>query len=185
VTAKIAIGVAAVALASGAGYEGVTVVNGPATSPRPAKAAPAAVVRATPQPADVRTTPVFTKARPIAGKPDHVRGRSATAPGHTKTLPKARGRSATAPGHTKAQPIAKSNSEVAPGRTNALPKPKGKSAAAPGHTKTKPKPKPKPEATKKAKPVVPKPEPVRGKIAVPPGQVDPVVDVDTNAKKTR
>jgi hypothetical protein len=74
---------------------------------------------------------------------------------------------------------------VAPGRTNALPEPNGKSGAAPGQTKTEPKPKPKPEATKKAKPVVAKREPVRGRIAVPPGQVDRVVDVDTKAKKTR
>ena len=44
VTAKIAIGVAAVALAGGAGYEGVKVVHDPATPARPAKAAPAVVI---------------------------------------------------------------------------------------------------------------------------------------------
>jgi hypothetical protein len=184
VTAKIAIGVAAVALAGGAGYEGVKVVNGPATPTRPAKAAPAtpaAVVPVAQQPAaDVRTKPVVANGKPIAGKPGRLKdrslkGKSATAPGHTKTQPKTQGRSATAPGHTKATQEPKGKSEVAPGRTNALAEPKAK--VVPGQMKPKPKP--------KKQPVVTRPEPVRGKIGIPPGQADPVVDVDTKGKKPR
>jgi RNA polymerase sigma factor (sigma-70 family) len=97
VAAKVAIVVAAVAVAGGAGYEGVKAVRDPATPPRPAKAAPAAVVPATPPPAIVRAKPRVAKAKPLAKKPDRikparakapVKGRSATAPGHTKTVPK-------------------------------------------------------------------------------------------------
>ena len=128
VTAKIAIGLAAVAVAGGAGYEGVKAVSEPAAPARPAKAAPAAVVPAAQPPAIVRATPRVVKAKPAAaGKPDRtrperaklppVRGRSATAPGQLKTVPKppqagpkpkatpppraARGKSATAPGRLR------------------------------------------------------------------------------------
>lgn len=114
VTAKLAIGLAAVAVAGGAGYEGVQAVRDPATPARPAKAAPAAVVPTAQPPAIVRAKPKVAKvraakAKPIAKKPDRVkparakaplRGRSATAPGHTKTTPQPkawpRGKSATA-----------------------------------------------------------------------------------------
>jgi len=44
------------------------------------------------------------------------RGRSSTAPGHTKTTPSSRGRSTTAPGHTKTIPSG-SHRKVPPGRT--------------------------------------------------------------------
>jgi len=128
VTAKIAIGLAAVAVAGGAGYEGVKAVRDPATSARPAKAAPAAVVPAAQPPAVVRGKSAVSKAKlkPNAVKPDRikqarakepVRGRSATAPGQMKTVPKppqagpkpkavpppraARGKSATAPGRVR------------------------------------------------------------------------------------
>ena len=128
VTAKLAIGLAAVAVAGGAGYEGVKAVRDPATPTRPAKAAPAAVVPATPLPGSRRATPKVAKAKGIAGKPDRVKpaqaatpvkGRSATAPGRLKTVPKpkaalppgsrgrgpafapARGKSATAPSRVR------------------------------------------------------------------------------------
>jgi RNA polymerase sigma factor (sigma-70 family) len=190
VTAKIAIGVAAVALAGGAGYEGVKVVNGPATPPaRPAQALPAAVVPVVAQPAIERADPGVAKAPPaVAKKPAVKKSKPARKPHPVKPAQAhvpAKGRSASAPGQTKEAPTPRGKSDVTPGRTNALPEPKGKSATAPGQTKTEPKPKPKPKATKKAKPVVVKREPVRGRIAVPPGRVDPVVDVDTKAKKTR
>jgi RNA polymerase sigma factor (sigma-70 family) len=192
VTAKIAIGVAAVALAGGAGYEGVKVVNGPATPPaRPAQALPAAVVPVVAQPAIERADPGVAQATPAVVKTKSVGKKTTKAAKKAHPVKPAqahvpvKGRSASAPGQTEEAPASRGKSEVAPGRTNALPEPKGKSTAAPGQTKTEPKAKPKPEATKKAKPVVAKPEPVRGKIAVPPGQADPVVDVDTKAKKTR
>ena len=118
IAAKIAVGVAAVAVASGAGYEGVKIAREPATPKVPAKAAPATVVPAA-TPVLVRIEPTVVRAKPIAGKPARVkpkpvrakalvRGKSASAPGHTKTKTKTnatpeRGKSATAPGHTKTE----------------------------------------------------------------------------------
>ena len=95
VTAKIAIGFAAVAVASGAGYEGVKAVHDPATPPRSAKSVPAAVPPAALPRIVVRTPPGLanekpsvTRVNPNAARPQvPVKGRSATAPGHTKTLP--------------------------------------------------------------------------------------------------
>jgi RNA polymerase sigma factor (sigma-70 family) len=177
IAAKIAVGVAAVAVASGAGYEGVKIVREPATPERPAKAAPATIVRAAP-PGLVRAEPTVVRAKPIAGKPARVKparvtparvkparakalvkGRSATAPGHTKTETRAtpqRGKSATAPGHTKTE-------------TKATPQ-RGKSAIAPGNTNAAP------ARTAAPKPARAKPKPVRGKSAAAPGQVRKVVE---------
>ena len=196
VTAKIAIGVAAVALAGGAGYEGVKVANGPATPPtRAAHAVPVAVVPAVAQPAIELASPGVPQAAPAAIKKTSAGTKKTKAgkkPHPVKPLHAnvpAKGRSASAPGQTKEASTARGKSEVAPGRTNALQEPKLKSAAAPGQAKPKPTPKPKPEAKKKAEPVVAKTEPARGRIAIPPaippGQVDPVVDVDPKAKKPR
>lgn len=100
VGAKIAIGLATVAVAGGAGYEGVKAVREPA---RPAKATPAVVP----------ATQSVVKATPVAnGKaPKGERGRSATAPGRTKppkaTPPAVRGKSADAPGRLWSAPRAK------------------------------------------------------------------------------
>ena len=149
VTAKIAIGLAAVAVAGGAGYEGAQTVRKPATPTGPTRATPAAVVPAVARPAMVRVEPGVARATPavvtrrhpgkqkLAKKPHPVKPAHATVP--------LQGRSATAPGHTKAAS-----------------EPSGKSAAAPGHTKTTTKPKTKPKAkllpkpAKKAKPVAAK-----------------------------
>jgi RNA polymerase sigma factor (sigma-70 family) len=146
VTAKIAIGLAAVAVAGGAGYEGVKAVREPATPARPAKAAPAAVVPGTVVPGAVvpaglspsalRTPPGLAK-KPSVGKVKPVKparaksplkGRSATAPGRTKTLlepkavPKPRGSGGLGP----AIAPARGKSATAPGRVRPIggPKPK-------------------------------------------------------------
>ena len=142
VTAKIAIGLAAVAVAGGAGYEGVKAVHDPATPARPAKVVPAAVVPAAQPPAVFRAKPRVVKTKPIAGRVKPVRakapvkGRSAAAPGHTKTRPKpetaqqskgsgelgpaiapVRGKSATAPGRVRPVGAAKPQKQAALTRT--------------------------------------------------------------------
>ncbi len=179
VTAKIAIGVAAVALAGGAGYEGVKVVRDTATPAPTAQAAapPPAVVPVVAQPAIVVDEPEVSKATPVVVK-RKVAGKKAKP---TK----------------KAHPVKQAQAEVpvrgratAPGQTKAKPESPGKSAVAPGKTKSKAKKpkkpkKPKPEVKEKAKPARVKPEPARGGIAVPPGQADPLVDLDKKPKKPR
>lgn len=191
VTAKIAIGVAAVALASGAGYEGVKVVTEPTTpAARPAHSVPAAVVPAVAQPAVERADPGVAKATPAVAKktPAGKKSKLAKKPHRVKPVQAktVRGRSATASGQTKETTKPRGKSEVAPGRTNALPEPKGKSAAAPpGQTRTKAKQKSKPEPKKKTEPAAAKPEPARGRIDTPPAQVDPVAAVDAKTRKPR
>ena len=159
--AKVAVGIAAVAVAGGAGYEGVKVVRGPASPDRPAKAAPAAAVPAA-QRAAVHDGPIVTKAIPIADKRALVKtapvkparveplrpttpgqGRSASAPGRTKTTTKAaptRGRSATAPGRVKTAPAGKATPKAARAQPKAA-QIRGKSASAPGQTLRPVKPK--------------------------------------------
>ena len=186
IAAKIAIGVAAVAVASGAGYQGVQAVHKPATPVGPTQAVPAAVVPAVARPAIVRADPRVAKATPAVGKkravgkkskpakkPHPVKAGRATAP--------VKGHSSTAPGQTKRSQTPGAKSEVAPGQTNALAEPKGKSTAAPGQTKTKPKP----AAKKKADQAATKTKLVRGKTVTPAGQGDRPVDVEPNAKKQR
>jgi RNA polymerase sigma factor (sigma-70 family) len=176
VSAKIAVGLAAVAVAGGAGYEGVKAVQEPA---RPA--APVAKIVAAPVPqgrkplaAVVAATPSVANPKPVvATKPDRAkvakpakteRGRSATAPGHTKTT-------------TRATPTKQRPPDPKP-KLAAVPKAKAKVKAKPAQV-----PKTKPAAKTKAKLVrVPKPkkpvqaatpavEPVQGKSAVAPGQL--------------
>jgi RNA polymerase sigma factor (sigma-70 family) len=186
VTAKIAIGIAAVAVASGAGYEGVKAVH-LATPARDAKTTPAAVVPAASlQATIVRANPRFASAKAIAEMPDRGKPAWANAP--------AKGRSATAPGHTKTSLIPpratpeRGRLKTAP----VTPAPvKGKSAAAPGQTKTVPnavsnavpnavaKTKPKPTAMHDRTRL--KAEPVRGKSAAAPGQA--LIVIEPNAKK--
>jgi RNA polymerase sigma factor (sigma-70 family) len=180
IAAKVAIGLAAVAVAGGAGYEGVQVVREPAAPVKEAKVTPAAVVPAVAQPAIVRTEPRIAGAIPAVAKPKHA----AKKPKHAKKTHPAKpgqasalttGRS-TAPGQTKTKAKPRGKSDVVPGQTKPLGNTKGKSGVAPGQTKTK-KPKTKPIAA-----VV---KPVRGKIAIPPGQADPLADADKKAKKPR
>ena len=207
VTAKIAIGVAAVALAGGAGYEGVKVVRGPDAPAPPTQTVPAAVVPAVAEPAIVRAEPGVARATPAVAKtkkPVGKKAKPAKKPHPVKpvqaTVP-VKGSSATAPGQTKPTPESRGKSDVAPGRTNASPEPKGKSTVPPGQTKmtTEPKakakatpaPKPQPEPKKpepepkKPEPARANPEPARGSIAIPPGQVDPLVELETKPKKPR
>ena len=151
--AKIAIGAAAVAVASGAGYEGVQAIRDPATSPR---SVPGSTVPSSRPDAGVPAPPSSERAklvtqlpRPAAAKTQRAkepeRGRSATAPGHVKTTakpkpvrqlkpkpnagigPAVRGKSAAAPGKTK--------TAIAPGKTATPPgksATRGRSADAPG-----------------------------------------------------
>ena len=177
VTAKIAIGFAAVAVAGGAGYEGVKAVQEPATPAQPAaKVVHVSVPQAT-KPGAIAATPSVAKVTPaVAKKPARAkpaaaanpdRGRSATAPGHTKTTTRA------TPTTGKASPGPKP--KVATGGPNA----KAKPAQPP---KANPAARAKPAVTPKAKVVrVPKPKPIRpvtpavepaqGKSAVAPGQL--------------
>ncbi len=128
-TAKLAIGLAAVAVAGGAGYETVQAVRDPATPARPAKAAPAVVVPAAQQPAVVRAEPSVGKAKPIAKKPARLKPKQAKTP--------VRGRSATAPGHTKPvlKPKASPKPKFSRGVGPAIAPARGKSATAPGRVR--------------------------------------------------
>jgi RNA polymerase sigma factor (sigma-70 family) len=162
IAAKIAIGMAAVAVAGGAGYEGVQAVREPVPA-RPGKAAPAAVVPGVAPPAFVRAEPRMVRAIPAAARTKAVNkakaaGKSAHPVKPAQAAVPVRGRSATAPGRTKA-PTPKGAAT-----------PKGKSGAAPGQTKPAPKPKP-----------------LRGSIATPPGQANAAVGVEpkTKPKKPR
>ena len=140
--AKLAIGVAAVAVAGGAGYEGVKVARDPATPARPAKAAPIAVVPAAQPPAIERARPSVAKdrvarAKPKAKKPDRFKPARAKAP--------VRGRSVTAPGHTKrvSKPKARPEPKASRGRGHTIAPGRGKSATATSGARPKDPPKPK------------------------------------------
>ena len=172
VSAKIAIGLAAVAVAGGAGYEGVKAASEPAPPLEPA----AKVLRAAvPEPATaaavVAVTPSVVTATPVvAKKPKPVRAKPVRTPAPD------RGRSAAAPGQTKEK------TKPAPER-KALPGAKPRAAAKPKPTpKQKPEPAPKAKSAPKVKPVpkektvrAPKPktavEPVQGKSAAAPGRL--------------
>ena len=170
VTAKIAVGLAAVAVAGGAGYEGVKAVQGPATPVQPpAKIVPAAVTPAAPPAAVVTVTPRLVTTKSVAAeKPARAKPVRAATP--------ERGRSATAPGQTKVKTKTSPERKAAPGlnpKVAAASKPKTKAApnvkAAP-KTKTAPKAKTAPEAktAREAKSVrAPKPD----KSAAAPGRL--------------
>lgn len=97
VAMKVAVGFAAVAVAGGAGYEGVRAVRGPAEPAKAAAAAvtpdpdPAPVVRREP-PAVAVIQPTVKKPRPLKRAPvkASARGPSAAAPGQTKPVAKER-----------------------------------------------------------------------------------------------
>jgi len=107
VAAKLAIGVAAVAVAGGAGYEGVKRVQEP-VKPQPARSAPAVVVPASERspvvqgqrpklpPGIIRAKAAQSAPKPAATKPKVERARPSSA------ATPVRGRSAAAPGQTKA-----------------------------------------------------------------------------------
>ena len=139
--AKIAVGLAAVAVAGGAGYEGVQAMQEPANPTPPAaerqvEVAPAAAA----SPAADRATPIFVaterpaaatgKATPVRSKP--VRG--AAKPAKTKPAQAAtpeKGRSAVAPGQTKTETKAAPTKPVTPASTKPAPVPKAKAKAKP------------------------------------------------------
>jgi len=81
----------------------------------------------------------------VPGSVAVLHGKSATAPGQTKTSPSSTvspGRSATAPGQTKTSPsstVSQGKSATAPGQTKTSPSPSvshGQNTTAPGQTKT-------------------------------------------------
>ena len=167
VGAKIAVGLAAVAVAGGAGYEGVTAVREPAKPSAPvARVIPASAVPTPTKPVAVAApTP-----RVQETKPKHVTAKKAVAdkPARAAKAKKTeRGRSAVAPGHTKVTVAA------TPATSKPEKSPKPTPAAAAPKEKAKAKQKPvQPAASAKAKAVhVPKPQAERGKSESAPGQL--------------
>ena len=151
VTTKIAVGLAAVAVASGAGYEGVKAVQEPATPTRaPANVVSASVPQAKkPAAAVIPAATSVAKAKPVvAKKPERTtpvkaakteRGRSAAAPGHVKPRPATPVKtmpptSRSAAARAKVKGSRNTGPAVVPAR--------GKSAAAPGHVRVAKPPRP-------------------------------------------
>ena len=179
VATKIAVGLAAVAVAGGAGYEGVKAVQEPAkpVAPTIAKVVPATAVPVPETPvavASVTPSVVKTEAKPAAAK--KTTASKPARPVQAKAQQGERGRSATAPGHTKTTVAA------TPERTKpaATPKPKPVTPAPKQQAKAKPvqAPKEKAPAAVKPKPVraqqekpVQAAEPERGKSELAPGQL--------------
>ena len=171
VSAKIAIGLAAVAVAGGAGYQGVRAGSDPPPPVEPAaKVLPAAAVperakAAAMTPSVVRDTPVVAKEpKPARAKP-------------VRSAPPERGRSAAAPRHTKVRVRPAPERKALPGpKPKVAAGPKPKVAAAP-KAKSAPKVKavPKEKTVRAPKPktaaVAPAVEPVRGKSATAPGRM--------------
>ena len=116
VTAKIAVGLAAVAVAGGAGYEGVQAVRDSATPTRPA-----IIVRAADEKPTSAATPRFVVSTPAAETPARTRPA-----GPKPTRPK--------PARTKPKPARVAPASAAPVRASTPAR--GRSAAAPGRTKT-------------------------------------------------
>ena len=189
--AKIAVGLAAVAVAGGAGYEGVQALQEPAKATPPAatrqvEVAPAAAA----SPAADRATPIFiAPERPSA---TNTRGKAAKAkPARTKTI-----RAAAKPAKVKPAQAAtpdKGRSSVAPGQTktekNAAPtKPVTPASARPARA---PNEKVKPAVTpaRKLEPTSKTPRPAapataateRGKSAEAPGRLQ-AVEAETSTK---
>jgi RNA polymerase sigma factor (sigma-70 family) len=158
VTTKIAVGLAAVAVAGGAGYEGVKAVQKPTTqAPPPANVVHAPIPRA--------SEPTLTSlSRTPAAKPERVVAKPSRAKPATSAT-RERGRSATAPGHVKPKP--EKNAKAMPARSPradggakekgsmaappAVEADRGKSAAAPARARVQATPKP----VKPANPVKP------------------------------
>ena len=143
VVAKVAIGLATVAIAGGAGYEGVQAVRGPVPA---AQAASVAAGTPSTDAPDSRTPAVVAKARPRPAATERVkapeRGRSATAPGHTKIVAKPKSKSKAKP-----KPAAAAKPKGASTSSAAKPTPKV------SHAKRTPPPKAeKPVKAEKTKP---------------------------------
>ena len=179
VATKIAVGLAAVAVAGGAGYEGVKAVKPPQRvtpvvkvippSSEPAVTKPAAVVVMTPR------AIVATPKSAATPKPAAVKKAAAAKPVRLSAEPTKteRGRSAAAPGQTKTTVAA------TPEKSKPAKKPKPTPAAAVAKEKTRTKAKAKPEQAKAGN--VPKPKaalgeapvvaPARGKSESAPGRM--------------
>ena len=181
VSAKIAVGLAAVAVAGGAGYEGVKAVQEP-TKPAakvvkaapvasmPAATKPVAVAAVTPRVTETTRKPIAAHAT-VGDRPGRAakakrpeRGRSAAAPGQTKTTVAATPKTSKPAKTPKPTPAAAAPREKA----------KEKAPAKPVQTPKAEKPKavhvPKPKAAPPAS--APAVEPVRGKSAAAPGQLN-------------
>jgi RNA polymerase sigma factor (sigma-70 family) len=166
VSAKIAVGLAAVAVAGGAGYEGVKAVQEPST-PKPA----AKVVHtAVPKAAKPKPKTALATAGPAAAKTAPVVKKKPARAASVKAATPTRGRSATAPGHVKARPAKPVQSQQRQGNAFGTTKPKtsrgvgptaerarGKSAAPGQNRVTTPKPVKPATATRSAS--TPKTEP--------------------------
>ena len=186
IAAKIAIGVAAVAVASGAGYEGVQAVHKPATPVGPTQAVPAAVVPAVARPAIVRADPRVAKATPavatrksVGKKPKHAK----------KPHPlKARAqRAGEGPQLNRTRADKASEDAGRQERSGAWSDECARNAEGQEHSGTRPdEDQAEAEAGEaKADQTAAKTKLVRGKTVTPPGQGDRPVDVEPNAKKQR
>jgi RNA polymerase sigma factor (sigma-70 family) len=157
VTAKVAIGLAAVAVAGGAGYEGVQAVQEPAAPSKPAAqvihapvplATKPAAVAVTGSPSVAKVMPVVAKTKPALSKQAKAatqeRGRSATAPGHVKPRPTTPVK--TMP-PTSRKPVGGTKTKAPRGIGTAVQPARGKSAAAPGQTRAGKPAKPESAAT--------------------------------------
>lgn len=172
VTAKIAVGLAAVAVAGGAGYEGVKAVREPAPpAPRVETVRPeiaARVVAVPPVAAEpARATPARVKPARSASpaperKPDRTKPNQANRaePKPVRVAVPVRGRSAAAPGRSK--PVVRAAGKPAPATA------KAEAAAAP---QRKPVVAPKAKRPRKLSPAA---EPERGKSDEPHGRLEPV-----------
>ena len=174
ITTKVAIGLAAVAVAGGAGYEGIKAVQEPATPVQPAaKIIQASVPQATKpvrvgtdRPSAVKATPVVAK-KPARLKPVQAatpeRGRSATAPGHKKTATRATPTTAKPSRGPEPKVAAHPKPRIMPAQPpKARSAAKAKSPATGGQSRPKPKP---------ARPSTPAVEPSQVKSAVAPGKL--------------
>ena len=184
VATKIAVGLAAVAVAGGAGYEGVKAVQAPpqrATpvvkvippSSKPAAIPPAGVVAVTPREVVAAPKPAATPNPSVLKKAAAAKKATAAKPTRlfAKPTKTERGRSAAAPGQTKTT-VAATPAKAKPAKK---PKPTPAAATPKGQTKEKTRPEqaqavrvPKPKAAPTEGPVV---SPTRGKSKIAPGQV--------------
>ena len=145
VTTKIAVGLAAVAVAGGAGYEGVNAVQKPTAPPPPAAKVVRAPVPSASKPSvttAVSRTPAATPGRvvpkkPASAKPEKAakdRGRSATAPGRLKEKLKPPKAARTMP-PTSRRAVEKPKGKASSSARPAVVPARGKSAAAPGRAR--------------------------------------------------
>ena len=163
-TAKVAAIVAAVAVAGGAGYEGVQQVRKPDAPTRPSKSvavvpAPAArpnlPVVATPAVAEPQTSLASGQLGARTKSPAPAPGKSAAQGKPARELPVAEGKSAPrgkplapARSQTPGAPVARGKPVTAPGQTRTKPTPRGKTTAAAVRATPKRPPGPKAEKSR-------------------------------------